>query len=247
MNLKLLIFSTFLITALHYAVLTYSFKQEPIKIDKPKYQKVSLQMAHIKKTPQVKKIEKQEIKKQVFNKPIKKEAKRELVKKKTPKVKKKIVKKVEKKKVSKTQTPKKVIQKKILTKTIKEKVPEQKVVEKQIRKIDKSANKNTTQYLEKYKQFKTTYLTQVRAKIDKNKKYPNISRRLKEQGKVYISFRILKSGLFTNIKVKRSSNKKRLDKAALNAVKEAFSHTAFNKNIKKEFMDITIPISFTLR
>lgn len=238
MNLKLLIFSTFLITALHYAVLTYSFKQEPIKIDKPKYQKVSLQMAHIKKTPQVKKIEKQEIKKQVFNKPIKKEAKRELVKKKTPKV---------KKKVSKTLTPKKVIQKKILTKTIKEKVPEQKVVEKQIRKIDKSANKNTTQYLEKYKQFKTTYLTQVRAKIDKNKKYPNISRRLKEQGKVYISFRILKSGLFTNIKVKKSSNKKRLDKAALNAVKEAFSHTAFNKNIKKEFMDITIPISFTLR
>lgn len=238
MNLKLLIFSTFLITALHYAVLTYSFKQEPIKIDKPKYQKVSLQMAHIKKTPQVKKIEKQEIKKQVFNKPIKKEAKRELVKKKTPKV---------KKKVSKTLTPKKVIQKKILTKTIKEKVPEQKVVEKQLTKIDKSANKNTTQYLEKYKQFKTTYLTQVRAKIDKNKKYPNISRRLKEQGKVYISFRILKSGLFTNIKVKRSSNKKRLDKAALNAVKEAFSHTAFNKNIKKEFMDITIPISFTLR
>ena len=55
------------------------------------------------------------------------------------------------------------------------------------------------------------YQAELREEINKNKVYPNISKKLKEEGKVIVSFRVMKNGLFENIRVNTSSNIKRLD------------------------------------
>lgn len=91
------------------------------------------------------------------------------------------------------------------------------------------------------------YGKKVRETINQNKTYPNISKKLKEEGLVIISFRVLKNGEIENINIKLSSNKERLDKAALNAVNETNNFEAFDENIKKPFLDFQIPLEFSIK
>ena len=90
------------------------------------------------------------------------------------------------------------------------------------------------------------YASKLRKEINKNKNYPTISKKLHEQGSVIISFRVLKSGKFTNIRVTTSSSKERLDKAALNALYDTKEFEVFNKEINKEFLDFNLPLEFKL-
>lgn len=234
---KTILFASFItIIVLHYVAFTYIYKKEmPQLITKPPYQKVTVQLAAFKKPepvikdkPIIKKIEKPKIKKEVFKKPIKKDAKRKLVKKSIIKEK-----------------PKKIVKKKVVEKkTVEKKVVEKKIVEKKTQQ--NVAKKVAAASLEKFKQFKQNYLTQLRVEIDKNKKYPRISRRLEEEGLVTVSFRVLNSGSFENIKIISSSGKKRLDKAALKAVIKTASFKPFDKNINKAYMDLSLPMRFKL-
>ena len=233
---KVLYISSFLcICCIHLLALNTTIKKEPIKINRPKYEKISFQLVQTKRE-EPKKIEKKvvekKIEKQLFKKPIKKKAKRKLVKK---KLKKKVVKKTIKKPIEK---PKPKTLKKI-------KEPIKKVKPK--KEVKNVANKNKASFLKKYKQFKVSYLTKLRSAIDRNKKYPRASVKLKEQGKVEVSFRVLSSGVFTDIKITKSSGKKRLDKAALKAVKKTSSYESFSKDIKKNYMDVSVVIGFKLR
>ncbi len=230
MNKVLLICSFLSICCIHLLALTLKNPKEPIPISKPKYQKVSVQFAQVvKPKPIEKKVKKVVEKKKVFKKPIKKKAKRKLVKK--QEVKKKQVKKIEKK-------VKKKIEKKVA------KAIEKAKIKKNVKKVDV---KNKASFLKKYKQFKVSYLTKLRSAIDRNKKYPRASIKLREQGRVVVSFRVLNSGIFQNMKILKSSGKKRLDKAALKALQKTSSFYKFDKNINKEFMDITLAIKFKLR
>ena len=98
--------------------------------------------------------------------------------------------------------------------------------------------------IEKENEYLTKYKTELREEINKNKTYPTISRKLKEQGKVIVSFRVMKNGLFENIKLSGSSNIKRLDEAALNALYETKRFKPFENEINKEFVDFELPLEF---
>ena len=91
------------------------------------------------------------------------------------------------------------------------------------------------------------YRNRLREEINKNKTYPTISKKLKEEGKVIISFRVLSNGLFSEIKLLVSSDKERLDKAALNALYDTKQFEPFdNKIVNKEYLDFEVPIDFKL-
>ena len=70
-------------------------------------------------------------------------------------------------------------------------------------------NKNTQEQNLKENTYIKNYISELREEINKNKSYPSISKRLKEQGKVIISFRVLKNGLFVN-KIGRASCRERV-------------------------------------
>ena len=98
--------------------------------------------------------------------------------------------------------------------------------------------------IEKENEYLRKYKTELREEINKNKTYPTISRKLKEQGKVIVSFRVMKNGLFENIKLSASSNIERLDEAALNALYETKKFKPFENELNKEFVDFELPLEF---
>ena len=110
-----------------------------------------------------------------------------------------------------------------------------------------NTDKNSKDLEKEIAQYINAYAAKLRQEINKNKNYPTISKRLKEEGSVIISFRVLKTGLFTNIKVISSSNQQRLDKAALNALYDTKEYKAFNKElVNKDFLDFELPLEFKL-
>lgn len=233
-NLVIFTLSSLLIISTHLFAFTLINKKEEIKISKPKYQKISMQLAQIKKSEPIKKesVKEKTIKKEVFDKRIKKDAKRKLIKK------------LKKKKSIKKKEVKKRIEKKEI-----KKVPKKEIIKNApVKKVKVPALKDTSASLVKYKQFKENYMTKLRKEIDKNKKYPNTSRRLKEEGKVIVSFRVLKNGQFTNMRILKGSSKKRLNKAALNALLLTNKFEPFSKELKdKEFIDFTLAMRFSLK
>ena len=110
--------------------------------------------------------------------------------------------------------------------------------------VQKIETKSNEEKIEKENKYLTKYKTELREEINKNKTYPTISRKLKEQGKVIVSFRVMKNGLFENIKLSGSSNIKRLDEAALNALYETKKFKPFENEINKEFVDFELPLEF---
>lgn len=105
-------------------------------------------------------------------------------------------------------------------------------------------NINNENQIIKENLFIKNYISQLREEINKNKVYPTISRKLKEQGKVVISFRVLKNGVFENINIQTSSNIKRLDEAALNALYDTKKFRSFDEEITKDYMDFEVPLEF---
>ncbi|MDD2895079.1 MAG: TonB family protein [Aliarcobacter sp.] len=99
---------------------------------------------------------------------------------------------------------------------------------------------NTQEYMNQYR-------NRLREEINKNKTYPTISKKLKEEGKVIVSFRVLQNGFFSEIKLLVSSDKERLDKAALNALYDTKHFEPYdNKIVNKEYLDFEVPIDFKL-
>ena len=110
-----------------------------------------------------------------------------------------------------------------------------------VQKIETQSNEEK---IEKENEYLKKYKTELREEINKNKTYPTISRKLKEQGKVIVSFRVMKNGSFENIKLNGSSNIKRLDEAALNALYETKKFKPFENELNKEFVDFELPLEF---
>ena len=96
-------------------------------------------------------------------------------------------------------------------------------------------------------EYMNQYRNRLREEINKNKTYPTISKKLKEEGKVIVSFRVLQNGIFSEIKLLVSSDKERLDKAALNALYDTKHFEPYdNKIVNKEYLDFEVPIDFKL-
>ena len=154
--------------------------------------KISLNSVAIQKVEEVTK----EIEKEIVTEPIIEK----IVEKPAPKVIEK-PKKVEKKIVKQEKQIEKVV----------EKTPE-KIVEQATENIEKMhvAEQNETSQKqqssiqensnnEKNRNLESEYLAKVKNKIEKNKVYPKVAKRLNQTGKVIVSFDILKDGKVTNI------------------------------------------------
>ncbi len=118
---------------------------------------------------------------------------------------------------------------------------------KPMEKTSKEKNIYTEEENKKIQQYLDSYASNLREEINKNKNYPTISKRLKEEGSVIISFRVLNTGLFTIIKLRASSSHKRLDEAALKALYDTKQYKSFDKDfLNKEFLDFDLPLEFKL-
>lgn len=89
------------------------------------------------------------------------------------------------------------------------------------------------------------YMKYVRDTIEKNKFYPPIARRLRQEGIVKIQITINKEGKIEEAQVIEGKYPALKD-AAMKIVTERSTFPSFLEDIKKERMKITIPINFEI-
>lgn len=184
-----LFISIIIILFVHFTILSNQKIQEKkiVSLQEPNITKISVKKV-ILKEKELKKIEPKKIVKQ---EPIKKEIKKIVKKAKEKIVKKELTKPVEKiEKVVKHDTPKLIPTSTIKTQPI---VPKKVIVSRETKNI-----------------IKNEYLSKLRAEIEKNKIYPKRAKRLKQQGKVVVTFLLLKNGQIKNINLKNGSSFRRI-------------------------------------
>jgi protein TonB len=205
--------------------------------------KISLNSVAIQKVEEVTK----EIEKEIVTEPIIEK----IVEKPAPKVIEK-PKKVEKKIVKQEKQIEKVVEK------TPEKTPE-KVIEKESENIEKMAvaeqNEISTKQEsiiqsnsnnERNKNLESEYLAKVKNKIEKNKVYPKVAKRLNQTGKVIVSFDILKDGKITNIKIIHKSKFEKLDEASIELLTNIGFFEAIPNELNKTVWNIQIPINYQI-
>ena len=92
----------------------------------------------------------------------------------------------------------------------------------------------------------TTYLSQIRSTIEKNKTYPKIAKRLNQTGKVYVTFLVTKDGAIKNCRINKSSNFESLDEASMEILMKIVSFEAIPKELNKDSWEITVPIVYQI-
>ncbi len=93
---------------------------------------------------------------------------------------------------------------------------------------------------------KEIYISEVRSKIEANKFYPLISRRMGQAGTAVVGFTLLKDGSIIDLHVHKSSKFDRLDASALDAVKKVGRFGPIPNELGESQMDITVPVRFYL-
>lgn len=157
------------------------------------------------------------------------------------------------KKIHKPKKEKKIEHKKTIQEPIKEKIEEQKteVVQQNIKPIENTPVLNEVPPKQvdtsEIESIEAQYLSKLRAKIEKNKVYPNTAKRLNQNGKVYVTFVVSKDGQITNIKVSKSSHFERLDEAALKILADIENIEAIPKELNKNSWEITVPIVYQIK
>ncbi len=128
----------------------------------------------------------------------------------------------------------------------KEKMKQDNQAKNQADNLARSQEKNQAYNL---KNLRNDYEKKLRKKLEENKIYPLLSKRMKEQGKVRLSFTILKSGVFEDVKIINSSGKTRLDKAGLETILRTKKFKSFPKELAENtnFLHISIAINFYIR
>ncbi len=187
-----------------------------------------------------------------------------------PKPPKPIVKKpehVKKKEILKKRKPKHVKKKKILKKRKLKHIKKKRKVREKKNKIEPKIVERKREIVEPIKEVKSEilekpiihkstpkvdtanikaiYTDKIRQSIQKNLIYPKIAKRLRHQGIVKISFRVMKSGKVENIKV-INSPKSSLSKGAIKTIK-SIKIEQIPKELNIDYMDITIPIEFKIK
>ena len=237
--------NSFFITSFIYLILAVMFINviSEISLETKKEEesitKISLNSVAIQKVEEVTK----EVEKEIIPEPIIEK----IVEKPAPKVIEK-PKKVEKKIVKQEKQIEKVV----------EKTPE-KVVEKESENIEKMAvaeqNEISTKQEsiiqsnsnnERNKNLESEYLAKVKNKIEKNKVYPKVAKRLNQTGKVIVSFDILKDGKITNIKIIHKSKFEKLDEASIELLTNIGFFEAIPNELNKTVWNIQIPINYQI-
>ena len=237
--------NSFFITSFIYLILAVMFINviSEISLETKKEEesitKISLNSVAIQKVEEVTK----EIEKEIVTEPIIEK----IVEKPAPKVIEK-PKKVEKKIVKQEKQIEKVVEK-----------PAPKVIEKESENIEKMAvaeqNEISTKQEsiiqsnsnnERNKNLESEYLAKVKNKIEKNKVYPKVAKRLNQTGKVIVSFDILKDGKITNIKIIHKSKFEKLDEASIELLTNIGFFEAIPNELNKTVWNIQIPINYQI-
>jgi len=237
--------NSFFITSFIYLILAVMFINviSEISLETKKEEesitKISLNSVAIQKVEEVTK----EIEKEIVPEPIIEK----IVEKPAPKVIEK-PKKVEKKIVKQEKPIEKIVEK-----------PAPKVVEKESENIEKMAvaeqNEISTKQEsiiqsnsnnERNKNLESEYLAKVKNKIEKNKVYPKVAKRLNQTGKVIVSFDILKDGKITNIKIIHKSKFEKLDEASIELLTNIGFFEAIPNELNKTVWNIQIPINYQI-
>ena len=92
---------------------------------------------------------------------------------------------------------------------------------------------------------KTMYKAELRARIDQNKNYPTLSRKLGQQGVVEIEFAVLADGKLVDIKIASPSKFEALNKAALDSVESVGTYKPIPKEIAMDRLNLKVPIRFS--
>ena len=237
--------NSFFITSFIYLILAVMFINviSEISIETKKEEesitKISLNSVSLQKLEEVTK----ELEREIVPEPIIEK----IVEKPSPKVIEK-PKKVEKKIVKQEKPIEKIVEK-----------PAPKVVEKENENIEKMAvaeqNEISTKQEsiiqsnsnnERNKNLESEYLAKVQAKIEKNKVYPKVAKRLNQTGKVIVSFDILKDGKITNIKIIHKSKFEKLDEASIELLRNIGFFEAIPNELNKTVWNIQIPINYQI-
>ncbi|MFT4578787.1 MAG: TonB family protein [Nitrospinales bacterium] len=91
------------------------------------------------------------------------------------------------------------------------------------------------------------YTNSIQLKISQSKIYPPLARERKQQGKVFLSFKLDANGKILELSIENSSGHKILDQAAIKAIKEAAPFPTIPASLNKKYASLKIPISFILR
>ncbi|MGJ0456558.1 energy transducer TonB [Aliarcobacter cryaerophilus] len=237
--------NSFFITSFIYLILAVMFINviSEITLETKKEEesitKISLNSVSLQKLEEVTK----ELEKEIVPEPIIEK----IVEKPAPKVIEK-PKKVEKKIVKQEKPIEKIVEK-----------PAPKVVEKENENIEKMAvaeqNEISTKQEsiiqsnsnnERNKNLESEYLAKVKNKIEKNKVYPKVAKRLNQTGKVIVSFDILKDGKITNIKIIHKSKFEKLDEASIELLTNIGFFEAIPNELNKTVWNIQIPINYQI-
>lgn len=131
-------------------------------------------------------------------------------------------------------------------KALNPKLPAQKVTEAPVRPGDQPVATASALSGTALADIKTIYFSELRARIDENKFYPAIARRLQQQGEPIVGFTLLPDGTIIDVRIAKSSANARLDEAALAAVRAVKKFKPLPKEIGESRMDFEIPVKFQL-
>ncbi len=92
---------------------------------------------------------------------------------------------------------------------------------------------------------KGLYHAELRAKIEENKFYPLMSRRLGQTGVVVVAFTLLEDGNIMDLRIETPSAYEALNKGALEAVKKVKRFRPIPVELGSKQMEIRVPIKFS--
>lgn len=93
---------------------------------------------------------------------------------------------------------------------------------------------------------KDRYLYELRVLIEQKKIYPQISKRLRETGRVVVRFQVLKDGRIEAVDVKSASSYARLNEAALGLVRSIEKFRPLPQTVSNDQLSLEIPIEYVL-
>lgn len=91
---------------------------------------------------------------------------------------------------------------------------------------------------------RSIYKAELRAKIDQNKFYPLMSKRLGQTGVVVVAFTLLEDGKIIDVRLDTPSRFDSLNASALEAVKKVNRFRPIPKELGTQKMDLKIPVQF---
>ena len=97
------------------------------------------------------------------------------------------------------------------------------------------------------KQAKSEYLALLKSILEKEKRYPERARKRRQEGIVYLWFKIDNNGVLLEYKIKESSGYKILDKEVEKLITRVAPFPKFPSDIETVSMNITIPMSFRIK